>query len=94
MILTDSHCHIDGEQFDADREQIIENARRAGVCAMLNIGTGSPKSDSFEKTDLLTKDYDFIYGSARKRGKYRGTSYHCGSTRSGRLGLKIYRSRA
>jgi TatD DNase family protein len=63
MILVDSHCHIDGEQFDADREQIIENARIAGVFAMLNIGTGSPKDDSFEQTDKLTKDYDFIYGS-------------------------------
>jgi TatD DNase family protein len=63
MILVDSHCHIDGEQFDADREQVIENARLAGVSAMLNIGTGSPKEDSFEKTDKLTKDFDFIYGS-------------------------------
>ncbi len=63
MILVDSHCHIDGEQFDADREQVIENARLAGVTAMLNIGTGSPKEGSFEKTDKLTKDYDFIYGS-------------------------------
>jgi TatD DNase family protein len=63
MILVDSHCHIDGEQFDADREQVIENARLAGISAMLNIGTGSPKDDSFEKTDKLTKDYDFIYGS-------------------------------
>ncbi len=63
MNLVDSHCHIDGEQFDADREQVIENARLAGVCAMLNIGTGSPKDDSFERTDKLTKDYDFIYGS-------------------------------
>jgi TatD DNase family protein len=63
MILVDSHCHIDGEQFDADREQVIENARLAGVSAMLNIGTGSPKEDSFEKTDKLTKDYDFVYGS-------------------------------
>jgi TatD DNase family protein len=63
MILVDSHCHIDGEQFDADREQVIENARLAGVTAMFNIGTGSPKEDSFEKTDKLTKDYEFIYGS-------------------------------
>jgi TatD DNase family protein len=63
MILVDSHCHIDGEQFDADREQVIANARLAGVSAMLNIGTGSPKDDSFEKTDKLTKDYDIIYGS-------------------------------
>ncbi len=63
MILTDSHCHIDGEQFDADREQVIENARLAGVVAMLNIGTGSPKSDSFEKTVALANAYDFIYAS-------------------------------
>jgi TatD DNase family protein len=63
MAFIDSHCHIDGEQFDADREQVIENARLVGVSAMLNIGTGSPKDDSFEKTDQLTKDYDFIYGS-------------------------------
>lgn len=63
MILVDSHCHIDGEQFDADRDQVIENARLAGVIALLNIGTGSPKEDSFEKTDQLTKDFDFIYGS-------------------------------
>jgi TatD DNase family protein len=63
MILTDSHCHIDGEQFDADREQVIENARLAGVRAMLNIGTGSPKSDSFEKTVALANAYDFIYAS-------------------------------
>ncbi len=63
MILTDSHCHIDGEQFDADREQVIENARLAGVRAMLNIGTGSPKSDSFEKTVALANAHDFIYAS-------------------------------
>ena len=63
MNLVDSHCHIDGEQFDADRSEIIENARLAGVEIMLNIGTGGKSSDSFEKTDSLTKEYDFIYGS-------------------------------
>jgi TatD DNase family protein len=63
MILVDSHCHIDGEQFDADREQVIENARLAGVRAMLNIGTGSSKSDSFEKTVALANAHDFIYAA-------------------------------
>jgi TatD DNase family protein len=63
MILVDSHCHIDGEQFDADRDQVIENARLAGVRAMLNIGTGSPKSDSFEKTVALADAHDFIYAA-------------------------------
>ncbi len=27
----DSHCHLDFEQFDADREQVLERARRVGV---------------------------------------------------------------
>lgn len=63
MNLIDSHCHIDGEQFDDDREEIIKRARDAGVKAMLNVGTGSPKDDSFEKTFELAEKYAFIYGS-------------------------------
>jgi TatD DNase family protein len=38
VILIDSHCHIDGEQFDADRDEVVQRARDAGVAAMLNIG--------------------------------------------------------
>ena len=29
--LVDSHCHLDAAEFDADRDQIIEDARKAGV---------------------------------------------------------------
>ncbi len=35
MRLVDAHCHIHEEEFDADREAVIERARRAGVVAML-----------------------------------------------------------
>lgn len=40
MRLIDSHCHLDGKQFDADRQAVIERARAAGVERMLAIGTG------------------------------------------------------
>ena len=44
-MFIDSHCHIDGEQFDADRDEVVQRARDAGVRAMLNIGTGDPRGD-------------------------------------------------
>jgi TatD DNase family protein len=63
MIFVDSHCHIDGEQFEADRDEVIERARAAGVAAMLNIGSGSPKETSFEKTVQMAADHEFIYAA-------------------------------
>ncbi|MGB7203662.1 MAG: hypothetical protein WBD16_15560 [Pyrinomonadaceae bacterium] len=37
MILIDSHCHIDGEQFDADRDEVVQPALDAGVRLRFNI---------------------------------------------------------
>ncbi|HEV2498501.1 MAG TPA: TatD family hydrolase [Terriglobia bacterium] len=37
----DSHAHLDGTEFDADREQVIERARSAGVHHLMVIGTGA-----------------------------------------------------
>ena len=31
----DTHCHIDGEEFDEDREAVITRAREAGVCKVM-----------------------------------------------------------
>jgi TatD DNase family protein len=31
----DSHCHLDAEEFDADRDQVVERARSAGVQMIL-----------------------------------------------------------
>ncbi len=62
-MLVDSHCHIDGERFDEDRVEVIQNALDAGVTAMLNVGTGSPEDGSFEKTLELAENYECIYGA-------------------------------
>lgn len=35
MELFDSHCHIDVEDFDADRDEVLERARRSGVQRLL-----------------------------------------------------------
>jgi TatD DNase family protein len=36
--LIDSHAHLDMEQFDADRKEVIERAEQAGVTSILNVG--------------------------------------------------------
>jgi TatD DNase family protein len=61
--LIDSHAHIDGPEFDADREEVIERARAKGVKTILNVGTGDPHTDDFERAIDLGNRYDFILAS-------------------------------
>lgn len=35
MEWTDTHCHLDGEEFDADRDEVLRRAREAGVGKIL-----------------------------------------------------------
>jgi TatD DNase family protein len=60
-MFVDSHAHIDGPEFDADREQVIERANAAGVSAILNVGTGDPNSGAFERAIELGKSHKSIY---------------------------------
>lgn len=42
--LIDSHCHLDEERFDPDRDEIIARARASGVTRMITIGASGPMS--------------------------------------------------
>src|ERR1700686_3505736 len=44
-MLVDSHCHLDNEQFNSDRDQVIARAVEAGVDTMVAIGTGDGPPD-------------------------------------------------
>ncbi len=59
----DSHCHIDGEQFDTDRDDVVQRAEDAGIVAMLNIGTGDPHSDDFRRAVAVAEKYENVYAS-------------------------------
>lgn len=63
MIFIDSHCHIDGEQFDDDRDDVVQRARNAGVVAMLNIGTGDPHSGDFRRAVAVAEKYENVFAS-------------------------------
>ncbi|HMQ03937.1 MAG TPA: TatD family hydrolase [Pyrinomonadaceae bacterium] len=61
--LIDSHCHIDGPQFDDDRDDVVRRARDAGVAAMLNVGTGDPHSDDFRRAVAVAEKYGNVWAS-------------------------------
>jgi TatD DNase family protein len=60
-MYVDSHAHIDGPEFDQDREEVIQRARDAGVSAILNVGTGDPHSGTLERALELSEKYEDIY---------------------------------
>lgn len=60
-MFIDSHAHIDGLEFDSDRDELIQRARDAGVRAILNVGTGDPHSGALERAVELATKYENVY---------------------------------
>src|SRR2546423_7235954 len=63
MKIIDSHCHIDGEQFDADRDEVVHRANDAGLVAMLNVGTGDPRTDDFQRAVAVAERYGNVFAA-------------------------------
>jgi len=62
-MLVDSHCHIDGEQFDSDLDEVVQRAKEAGVEYLLNVGTGDPRSDDFRRAVEVAEKYENVFAS-------------------------------
>ena len=60
--MIDSHCHLDSEQFNDDREAVIERALAAGVETMVAIGSGDGPPD-LEVGVRLADRYPSIYAT-------------------------------
>lgn len=56
----DTHAHLDDEQFDTDRDEMIASLASFNVTTVLNASSDIPSS---ERTVALCKKYDFIYGA-------------------------------
>jgi TatD DNase family protein len=61
-IFVDSHAHLDGEQFQADRELVIARAREAGVETIVAIGNGDGPG-TLDCGIKLAERYEFIYAT-------------------------------
>ena len=60
-MFVDSHCHIDGAEYDTDRDEVIARALEVGVTTMLNVGTGDPHSGVFERAVALAEQHPEVY---------------------------------
>ncbi len=63
MIFVDSHCHVDGEAFDGDRDEVIERAKSAGVEMMLTVGTGNPHNGEIGRAVEVAERYENVFAS-------------------------------
>lgn len=63
MIFVDSHCHIDGEAFDADRDEVVRRAQDAGVKMMLTVGTGNPQNGEIARAVRVAERYENVFAS-------------------------------
>ena len=62
-MFIDSHAHIDGPEFDQDRDDVLQRAREQGVSAILNVGTGDPHTEAFERAVKLAEQHADVYAA-------------------------------
>lgn len=60
LSVIDTHCHLDMKEFDGDREEVIERAKKAGLEAMITVGSDL---EGTVRAMKLAEEYDFIYAS-------------------------------
>lgn len=59
-MLVDTHAHLNDEQFNEDRNVVIQRAKEAGIDTIINIGYN--KETILSTLDLINQ-YDFIFGA-------------------------------
>jgi TatD DNase family protein len=60
--IFDTHTHLDSQEFDGDREAVIERAYAAGVHYIVNVGAVNGFQSARRSIDLAEK-YSFIWAS-------------------------------
>jgi TatD DNase family protein len=63
MRLIDSHAHVDGDEFAADRDAVLARARAAGVTPIVTVGTG-PSLEHIARAAALAEREPDVYATA------------------------------
>jgi TatD DNase family protein len=63
MQIIDSHAHLEAEQFNQDRDAMIERARAAGIEALLAIGSGTSPAERVDAAIRFAEAHDWIYAT-------------------------------
>ena len=63
MEIIDSHAHLEFEQFDGDRDAVLQRARHAGLTTILAIG-GAGGPDQLASAIPFAEAHDWIYATA------------------------------
>ncbi|KAA3506288.1 YchF/TatD family DNA exonuclease [Agrobacterium vitis] len=59
-MIVDSHCHLDFDDFNADRDAVMARARQAGIGVLLTIGI---RVRQFERVLAIAERYPHVYCS-------------------------------
>jgi TatD DNase family protein len=59
-MLTDTHTHLNAQQFDEDRHDVIERAKQSGISRIINVGFNR---ETIPSSIELAEKYDFIYST-------------------------------
>ena len=96
MMFIDSHAHLEGKRYDADRDEVLARAKQNGIEAYLAIGNGDGP-DTADCGIRLAEKYDGragISANLGERGNSSARSQPCERSRgrsNARMGAAIRR---
>ncbi len=59
--MIDSHCHLNDERFDPDRDEVINRAKETGLIYLVNIGSGYGVEGNYKSLEIARGESGYIF---------------------------------